>query len=76
MGYEVEAADTAEKALELVEKFHPAVVVTDLVLPGMDGLDLLQQLKGAGRAPAVCWSPDTPRSRRRSRRCAWARTTT
>ena len=53
MGYEVETAASGEQALQLVEKFRPAVVVTDLVLPGMDGLDLLQQLKGSAQAPMV-----------------------
>ena len=53
MGYEAEAADTGERALELVEKFHPAVVVTDFVLPGMDGLELLHQLKGLAQPPTV-----------------------
>jgi DNA-binding NtrC family response regulator len=53
MGYGVEAAASAEGALELVEKRHPAVVVTDLVLPGMDGLELLAELKSAAQPPAV-----------------------
>src|SRR5881628_3797094 len=52
-GYEVETASSGEEALELVETHHPAVVVTDLVLPEMDGLTLLQKLKETGRPPAV-----------------------
>ena len=53
LGYEVEAAASAETALELVEAFRPTVVITDLMLPGMDGLELLQQLKGLAQPPAV-----------------------
>ena len=53
LGYEVEAAASAEAALELVEVFHPTVVITDLVLPGLDGLGLLQQLKDLAQPPAV-----------------------
>jgi len=53
LGYEVEAAASAETGLELVEAFHPTVVITDLMLPGMDGLELLQQLKGLAQPPAV-----------------------
>ena len=39
--------------MNLVETQHPAVVLTDLVLPEMDGLTLLQQLKETGRPPIV-----------------------
>jgi DNA-binding NtrC family response regulator len=52
-GYEVETASSGEEALSLVESQHPAVVVTDLVLPEMDGLVLLQKLKETGRPPVV-----------------------
>jgi DNA-binding NtrC family response regulator len=52
-GYEVETASSGEEALNLVESQHPAVVVTDLVLPEMDGLTLLQKLKETGRPPIV-----------------------
>jgi len=52
-GYQVETAASAEDALALVETWHPAVVITDLVLPEMDGVALLRQLKEAGRSPIV-----------------------
>jgi DNA-binding NtrC family response regulator len=52
-GYEVETAASGEEALNLVEVQHPAVVVTDLVLPEMDGLTLLQKLRETGRPPTV-----------------------
>jgi DNA-binding NtrC family response regulator len=52
-GYEVESAATAEQALKAIEEHHPAVVVTDLVLPEMDGLTLLKCLKESGHMPMV-----------------------
>jgi DNA-binding NtrC family response regulator len=52
-GYEVETAGSGEEALSLIESQHPAVVLTDLVLPEMDGLTLLQKLKETGRPPIV-----------------------
>ncbi len=52
-GYDVETASSGEEALELIEAHHPAVVVTDLVLPEMDGLTLLQKLRETGRPPVV-----------------------
>jgi DNA-binding NtrC family response regulator len=52
-GYEVETAASGEEALSLIESQHPAVVLTDLVLPEMDGLTLLQKLRETGRPPIV-----------------------
>jgi two-component system, NtrC family, response regulator AtoC len=44
-GYEVEAAASAEEALEKVEAFGPDVILTDVRMPKMSGLDLLATLK-------------------------------
>ncbi|HLJ67059.1 MAG TPA: response regulator transcription factor [Chloroflexota bacterium] len=43
-GFNVASASDAESALRLVESFHPHLVVLDLMLPGMDGLDLAEHL--------------------------------
>jgi DNA-binding NtrC family response regulator len=52
-GYEVETAASSDDALALTETYHPAVVITDLILPGTDGLTLLQTLRASGRPPTV-----------------------
>jgi DNA-binding NtrC family response regulator len=52
-GYEVETAASGEEALDFIERQHPAVVLTDLMLPEMTGLDLLQRLRETGRPPVV-----------------------
>jgi two-component system NtrC family response regulator/two-component system response regulator HydG len=44
-GYEVSQANDAKAGLALVERQDPDVVLTDLRMPGMDGLELLQRLK-------------------------------
>jgi len=44
-GYRVEAAATGAEALEKARSFRPAVVIADLVMPGMDGLELLRSLQ-------------------------------
>jgi DNA-binding NtrC family response regulator len=43
-GYEVETAESAEDALELIEKSPPDLVVLDIRLEGMDGIDCLRTI--------------------------------
>jgi DNA-binding NtrC family response regulator len=50
-GYDVEMAADAFKALGKYEAFAPHVVITDLHMPGMDGLELLKKIR-AGEDPA------------------------
>ena len=44
-GYAVVVADSAESGLELAARERPAVVVSDLGLPGVDGLELVRRLR-------------------------------
>jgi two-component system cell cycle response regulator DivK len=44
-GFDVRTATSAEEALEVLKHFRPRVVLTDIQLPGMDGLELIRQLK-------------------------------
>jgi two-component system response regulator GlrR len=43
--YEVEPVDSATQALEAVSRFRPDLVVTDLRMAGMDGIELLKELQ-------------------------------
>jgi two-component system response regulator GlrR len=43
--YEVEPVDSAAAALEAVARFRPDLVVTDLRMAGMDGIELLKELQ-------------------------------
>jgi signal transduction histidine kinase len=45
MGYEVETARDGEEALALFRQTHPPIVLTDIKMPGMDGIDLLHAVK-------------------------------
>ncbi|MGR4009456.1 response regulator transcription factor [Leucobacter sp. 1207-22] len=47
-GWEVETASNAAEALELVSSFKPDVAVFDIMLPDMDGLQLLTRTREAG----------------------------
>jgi len=44
-GYAIIVADNGNKALEQIARRHPAVVVTDLKMPEMDGLELLGKIR-------------------------------
>lgn len=43
-GYQVQTAERAEAALQLVSREEPHVVITDIQMPGMDGVALLTEL--------------------------------
>jgi CheY-like chemotaxis protein len=44
-GYEVQTAVDAEQAMTVLGSFRPRLVLMDLQLPGMDGLELTRRLK-------------------------------
>lgn len=44
-GYEVEQAGDGQEALNKITQFHPDVVITDMVMPGFNGLELIQLLQ-------------------------------
>jgi two-component system, NtrC family, sensor kinase len=44
-GYEVASAPDGESGLKLMEGFRPRIVITDIRMPGMDGLQVLEAVK-------------------------------
>jgi DNA-binding NtrC family response regulator len=52
-GYDVETAADAFKALGKYESFSPHVVVTDLKMPGMDGIELVKKIRSSEDPAAV-----------------------
>jgi two-component system KDP operon response regulator KdpE len=55
-GYEVDTATTGEEGLQLAAHGHPDVIVLDLGLPGIDGLDVLRGLRGWTTVPVIVLS--------------------
>src|SRR5438309_10399275 len=49
-GFVAESASDGEEALEKVTTFRPAIVISDVVMPRMDGLALLRALPLQGAA--------------------------
>jgi DNA-binding NtrC family response regulator len=46
-GYTVETAGNGVEGLEAITSFHPLVVLSDLRMPGLDGLELLKAASGS-----------------------------
>jgi two-component system KDP operon response regulator KdpE len=55
-GYDVDIAETGEAGLASAARAHPDVVVLDLGLPGMSGLDVLRELRSWTEVPVVVLS--------------------
>jgi two-component system KDP operon response regulator KdpE len=55
-GYQVDLAATGEEALKAAADQPPDVVVLDLSLPGIDGLEVIQGLRGWTRVPIIVLS--------------------
>jgi two-component system KDP operon response regulator KdpE len=55
-GYVVDLAESGEQALQLAARHHPDVVLLDLGLPTMDGLEVIDGLRGWSQVPIVVLS--------------------
>jgi CheY-like chemotaxis protein len=44
-GYQVRSASGAQEALEALKEFHPALILMDMQMPGIDGFELTRRLK-------------------------------
>lgn len=44
-GYQVEEADSGEKALKKLKRLSPHLILADLKMPGMSGLELMERVK-------------------------------
>jgi DNA-binding response OmpR family regulator len=53
-GFEVVPASGGRAALEAAERVNPAVVLLDLTMPDLDGLEVLRQLRAGGNDVPVC----------------------
>ncbi len=52
-GYSVETADSGSKALELIKQSIPDIVFLDVVMPEMDGIETLREIRKISPSLAV-----------------------
>jgi len=45
VGFQITTASRGDEALEILDKVRPAIVLLDLKMPGMDGMEVLQRLR-------------------------------
>ena len=54
--YEVRVANDGETALEIARDFTPDLVITDLAMPNMNGIELTRKLRQASQVPIIVLS--------------------
>jgi two-component system, OmpR family, KDP operon response regulator KdpE len=55
-GYEIRVANDGETALEILKDWTPDLVITDLSMPNMDGLELCRKLRLSSQVPIIVLS--------------------
>jgi len=53
-GFRVVSASGGRAALEAVERIRPSVVLLDLTMPDLDGLEVIKRLRGDGDDTPIC----------------------
>lgn len=55
-GYDIRVANDGETALEIMKDWAPDLVITDLAMPNMDGLELCRRLRTKTQIPIIVLS--------------------
>src|ERR1700723_95058 len=55
-GYDIRVANDGETALEIMKDWAPDLVITDLSMPNMDGLELCRRLRAKTQIPIIVLS--------------------
>lgn len=52
-GFETTVHHSGEKALELVDRIQPSLLLLDLMLPGMDGITICKEIRKTSQMPII-----------------------
>jgi two-component system KDP operon response regulator KdpE len=52
-GYDVVTASNGKEALEMVRSTCPDILLLDVIMPGMDGFEVLQRLRAFSEMPVI-----------------------
>ena len=55
-GFEVVTTTSGSEALELVKSGKPDIVLLDIIMPGMDGFEVLKKLRDFTQLPIIAFS--------------------
>src|SRR5258708_33611178 len=55
-GYDIRVANDGETALEIMKDWSPDLVITDLAMPNMDGLELCRRVRAKSQIPILVLS--------------------
>jgi DNA-binding response OmpR family regulator len=52
-GYEVVTASNGEEAMKLMDECEPALIILDIMLPGLDGFQVLKLIRQRSSVPVI-----------------------
>jgi len=55
-GYDVRVANDGDVALEIMKDWNPSLIITDLAMPNMDGLELCRRVRLYSKVPIIVLS--------------------
>ncbi len=55
-GYEIQSAPDGESAINILAQWYPDLVITDLSMPGMSGVDLCRSVRAISTVPIIVLS--------------------
>jgi two-component system KDP operon response regulator KdpE len=55
-GYDIRVANSGEMALEIMKDWSPSLIITDLSMPSVDGIELCRRVRAVSQIPIIVLS--------------------